>query len=73
MARTTDRLSGDLIYSAKAIGAELNLSEDQVYYHVCKGRLPVSRWGSRLVASRARLRTFFAGEDNRATDHNETE
>src|SRR5262249_54900833 len=73
MARTTDGLSGDLIYGAKAIGDELNLSEDQVYYHVDKGRLPVSRLGSRLVASRARLRTFFTGEDNRATDHHEAQ
>ena len=52
----------DLVLGAKAIGRELGLSPDKVYYHYERGRLPVIRkMGPRLlVASRAKLREWPA-------------
>jgi hypothetical protein len=56
-------VESDLVLGAAAIGRELGLSADQIYYHYERGRLDavISKMGPRLlVASRARLREWPA-------------
>jgi hypothetical protein len=51
-----DRVGDDLLVGAAAIGAEMNMSDSEVYCLCNKTRLPIGKWGKHLVASRSRLR-----------------
>jgi hypothetical protein len=61
-----ERVGDDLLIGAAAIGAELNMSESEVYYVHKKqlkdgsADLPISKWGKHLIASRRRLRRAAA-------------
>jgi len=51
-----ERLVDDLLIGAPAIAAELGCSQRQVYYFVETKRLPIGKFGKKLIASRAKLR-----------------
>jgi excisionase family DNA binding protein len=49
----------DLLWGSKAIGAELGLSQRQVYWLLEAGRVPATKVGRRWCASRVILKQHF--------------
>ena len=56
----TGRLSDDLLFGAEAIAAELGLKPAQIYYIHKSKKLPISKFGRMLVASRRKLQRAAA-------------
>jgi hypothetical protein len=48
--------SKDIIWGARAIGAEINLTKEQTKYLLETGRLPATKIGARWVSTRQRIR-----------------
>jgi hypothetical protein len=51
-----ERVGADLLIGAEAIGAEMNMTEGEVYYAKRMKLLPIGKWGKHLIASRRKLR-----------------
>lgn len=50
----------DLVWGAKAIGKEINLTERKTYYLLETGKLPGKKVGKTWVSSRPALKQRFA-------------
>jgi hypothetical protein len=51
------KLADDLLVGARAIAAELGLTESQIYYLAGSGRLPIGRMGKQLISLKSKLRS----------------
>ncbi len=58
-----DRLGDDLIVGCRAIAEFLGFTENEVRWHIAKGRIPVVRMGMLHVARRSTLTKFFTPEN----------
>jgi excisionase family DNA binding protein len=61
-----DDLSNDLLDGASAIGNFLNLTNRQVFHAVERGRLPVVRLGTKILARRSTLLKWFEAQEQMA-------
>jgi hypothetical protein len=55
-SKQSERVGDDLLVGAAAIGAEMNMSDSEVYYAHKKKLLPIGKWGKHLISSRSKLR-----------------
>jgi hypothetical protein len=65
-AAPVERLGDDLIVGVPSIAAELGWPVARVYHAIAHDRLPHTRLGRRIIASRRALKRHFAGESKRA-------
>lgn len=57
---TIHDLASDLLWGARAIGAEIGRSPGKVYYMLEKGFIPGKKMGGTWTSSRTALRAHFA-------------
>jgi excisionase family DNA binding protein len=57
-------MNKDLLWGAKPIAAELNVTVKIAYRLLEEGRIPATHMGDRWVTSRAALREYLAGKIN---------
>ncbi len=60
--QTETELKDDLLWGAGEIAAEIGRNERSTYHLLERGELPAVKVCGRWVASKAKLRMYFAGE-----------